>query len=45
MEALVWLVPLAIALGSVFVGLFLIAVKRGQFDDLEAGARSVLDDD
>lgn len=45
MEALVWLVPLAIALGAVFVFLFLTAVKRGQFDDLDAAARSVLDDD
>lgn len=45
MDALVWLIPLAIALGGVFVSLFLGAVRQGQFDDLEAGARSVLDED
>ncbi len=45
MDALVWLVPLAIALGGLFVFLFLRAVREGQYDDLEAGARSVLDED
>jgi len=45
MDALVWLVPLAIALGSVFVVLFLGAVREGQYDDMDAAARSVLDDD
>ena len=45
MDALVWLVPLAIALGAVFVFLFLTAVKRGQFDDLDDPPRRMLDDD
>ena len=35
MNALIWLVPVAIALGAVFVVLFLLAVKNGQFDDLD----------
>lgn len=45
MEALVWLVPLAIGLGATFVALFLRAVAQGQYDDLEAASRSVLDED
>jgi cbb3-type cytochrome oxidase maturation protein len=45
MDALVWLIPLAISLGALFVWLFLGAVKQGQYDDLDAAARSVLDDD
>jgi cbb3-type cytochrome oxidase maturation protein len=45
MQALVWLVPLAIGLGATFVFLFLRAVREGQYDDLDAAARSVLDED
>jgi len=45
MTALVWLIPVALALG--FTGLlgFLWALKSGQFEDLEgAGWRAIQDD-
>lgn len=45
MNALIWLVPVAIALGAVFVFLFLLAVKNGQFDDMDDPPRRILRDD
>ena len=45
MNALVWLVPVAIALGAVFVILFLSAVRSGQFDDLDDPPQRILQDD
>lgn len=45
MNALIWLVPVAIALGAVFVVLFLLAVKDGQFDDLDDPPQRILRDD
>jgi cbb3-type cytochrome oxidase maturation protein len=44
-NALVWLVPVAIALGAVFVILFLLAVRSGQFDDLDDPPHRILKDD
>ena len=45
MNALLWLVPVAIALGAVFVFLFLAAARSGQFDDLDDPPRRILQDD
>ncbi len=45
MNALLWLIPVAVGLGAVFVILFLAAVKDGQFDDLEDPPRRILHDD
>jgi len=45
MNAVVFLLPVAIFLGLVFVVLFLLAVKDGQFDDLDDPPRRVLKDD
>ncbi|MDP2307282.1 MAG: cbb3-type cytochrome oxidase assembly protein CcoS [Pseudomonadota bacterium] len=45
MDALIWLIPTAIALGAVFVGLFLVAVDQGQYDDMDEDARRVLEED
>jgi cbb3-type cytochrome oxidase maturation protein len=45
MNALIWLLPVAIGLGAVFVILFLKAVQGGQFDDLEDPPRRILHDD
>lgn len=45
MNALIWLVPVAIGLGAVFVILFLLAVKNGQFDDMDDPPRRILRDD
>jgi cbb3-type cytochrome oxidase maturation protein len=35
MEIIIVLLPLALALGAGFVGFFIWAVKKGQYDDLE----------
>ena len=45
MNALIWLVPVAIGLGAIFVFLFLSAVKSGQFDDLDDPPQRILRDD
>jgi cbb3-type cytochrome oxidase maturation protein len=45
MRAIIFLLPIAIGLGAVFAGLFLHAVKRGQFDDLDDPPRRILQDD
>ena len=44
MNALIFLVPIAVALGALFAVLFLVAARRGQFDDVESPARRILDD-
>ena len=45
MNALVFLVPVAIFLGAVFVALFIFAVRAGQFDDLDDPPLRMLSDD
>jgi len=46
MNVLVYLVPLALALGGIGLAAFLWAMRNGQFDDLEgAGWRVISDDD
>lgn len=45
MNALIWLIPVAIGLGAVFVFLFLSAARSGQFDDLDDPPRRILKDD
>ena len=46
MNVLVFLVPLALALGFLGLAAFLWALKHGQFDDLEGAAwRAISDDD
>ena len=46
MNVLVYLVPLALALGGLGLAGFLWAMKTGQFDDLEGAAwRAISDDD
>ena len=45
MDGIVFLLPIALLLGGVFVALFLVAVRRGQFDDLDDPPRRMLDDD
>ncbi len=35
MNAIVFLLPIALVLGGTFAALFLRAVKKGQFDDLD----------
>ena len=45
MNIIYWLIPLALLLVLVFVLLYLWAVKRGQFDDLDTPAQRMLLDD
>lgn len=45
MNILVVLVPLALLLGAFFLGYFLWANHKGQFDDLETPAVKILNDD
>lgn len=45
MNALVFLVPVAVVLAAIFLILFLRAVRDGQFDDLDDPPRRILEDD
>lgn len=44
MNAILFLVPIAVCLGGIFAGLFLYAASRGQFDDLDDAGRRILDE-
>lgn len=44
MESLYLLIPIAIAIVAVAVGIFFWAVKSGQFDDLDTEAKRILFD-
>ncbi len=44
MTAVVFLLPIALLLGAVFVVLFLLAVRDGQFDDLDDPPERILRD-
>lgn len=39
------MIPLALVFVAVAVGIFFLAVRSGQFDDLEGPAHRILDDD
>jgi cbb3-type cytochrome oxidase maturation protein len=46
MEVLVFLVPLAVMLGSLGLAAFLWSLKNGQYDDLDGAAwRAIADDE
>lgn len=45
MNALVLLIPVAVALGASFCVAFLYAVRDGQFDDLDDPPQRILHDD
>ena len=46
MNVIVYLAPLALALGALGLAAFLWALRNGQFDDLEGAAwRAISDDD
>ena len=44
MRALIFLLPIAVALGAVFAALFVAAVRDGQFDDLDDPPERILHD-
>jgi cbb3-type cytochrome oxidase maturation protein len=43
-NALVFLIPIAVLLGAIFAALFIAAVRGGQFDDLDDPPRRVLEE-
>jgi cbb3-type cytochrome oxidase maturation protein len=45
MSTLVFLVPLALALGAGALGAFLWSLRSGQYDDLDGAAHRILLDD
>jgi cbb3-type cytochrome oxidase maturation protein len=45
MDAIFFLLPIAVLLGAIFTILFVVAVKRGQFDDLDDPPKRILKDD
>lgn len=45
MDAILFLLPIALALGGTFAVLFLFAVRSGQFDDLGDPPERILHDD
>jgi cbb3-type cytochrome oxidase maturation protein len=45
MSVLVYLVPIALALGFLGLAAFLWALRSGQFDDLDGAAERILFDD
>ncbi|MBK8176724.1 MAG: cbb3-type cytochrome oxidase assembly protein CcoS [Rhodospirillales bacterium] len=45
MDVLIWLIPMALALGGLGLAAFLWALKSGQFDDLDGAAHRILFDD
>jgi cbb3-type cytochrome oxidase maturation protein len=45
MTVLLYLIPIALALGLTGLGAFLWSLRTGQYDDLDGAALRVLDDD
>ncbi len=45
MEVLIYLVPMALALGLIGLGAFLWSLKSGQYDDLDGAAWRAIHDD
>jgi cbb3-type cytochrome oxidase maturation protein len=44
MDAIFFLLPIAVGLGAIFAILFVVAVKRGQFEDLDDPPERILKD-
>jgi cbb3-type cytochrome oxidase maturation protein len=44
-DAIFFLLPIAVLLGAIFAVLFVVAVKNGQFDDLDDPPKRILKDD
>lgn len=45
MDVLIYLIPVALLLGLVWLGAFLWSLKNGQYEDLEGDAHRILFDD
>jgi cbb3-type cytochrome oxidase maturation protein len=44
MDAILFLIPIALGVGLLFAILFVVAVKRGQFEDLDDPPKRILKD-
>ena len=44
MNAVLFLLPIAVVLGAIFVVLFVVAARSGQFDDLDDPPERILKD-
>ena len=44
MTAILFLLPVALVLGAIFAGLFIYAVRSGQYDDLDDPPERILHD-
>jgi len=45
MSSLLWLIPIALCLGTGALGLFVWALRSGQFDDPDGDSQRMLNDD
>ena len=45
MDALIFLIPIALGLGLLGLGAFLWSLKSGQYDDIDGAAERILFDD
>lgn len=45
MTALLWLIPLALAMGATGLAAFLWSLRNGQYDDMDGAAVRILMDD
>ncbi|MAZ15238.1 cbb3-type cytochrome oxidase assembly protein CcoS [Oricola sp.] len=45
MNVLIYLIPIALALGALGLGAFLWSMKSGQYQDLDGAAERILDDE
>ncbi|MAN61617.1 cbb3-type cytochrome oxidase assembly protein CcoS [Parvibaculaceae bacterium PLY_AMNH_Bact1] len=45
MDALIFLIPIALGLGLLGLGAFLWSLKSGQYDDMDGAAERILFDD
>lgn len=45
MSSLIFLIPLALLLGAIWLVAFLWSLKAGQYDDLDGAAWRILDDE
>ncbi|MDH5657484.1 MAG: cbb3-type cytochrome oxidase assembly protein CcoS [Spirochaetia bacterium] len=45
MEAILFLIPVAALIGLIFLGLFLWALKNGQFDDMKGPSERIMHED
>ncbi len=45
MDALIFLIPIALGLGLLGLGAFLWSLRSGQYDDMEGAAERILFDD